>query len=91
LSARESVSKLPEEKKPEKQLSINKDEISEVKEPEIEKGADIDPPETKKSSTKIKHEAVGMMLCGVCNHKVKASEPIRCPLCGAPSGRMKRI
>lgn len=91
LSAREAVSKLPEEKKPGKQLSINKDEISEVKEPEIEKGTDINPPETKESSTKMKHEAVEMMLCGVCNHKVKVSGPIRCPLCGAPSGRMKRI
>ena len=91
LLVHKSISKLPEEKKPEKQLSINKDEISEVKEPEVEKGADINPPETKESSTKMKHEAVEMMLCGVCNHRVKASAPIRCPLCGAPSGRMKRI
>ncbi len=91
LSERESVSKLIEAKKPEKQVSINKTEISKVEEPTIEKGADIDLPETKKSPTKVKQEAVKTMICGVCNNKVKASEPIRCPSCGAPSGRMRII
>jgi len=89
-SAHEAVSKLPEEKKPERQLSTNRDETSE-KESEIEKGSDIYPPEVIKSSTKMIHKASGIMFCGVCHNKVKASEPVRCPLCGASPGRMKKI